>query len=41
MSTKVIFTAGAKGGSGKTTAVLFVLGYLHQQGGHTADYGSG
>jgi hypothetical protein len=32
MSTKVIFTAGAKGGSGKTTALRFVLGYLHRLG---------
>jgi len=32
MPCKVIFTAGAKGGSGKTTAARFVLGYVHQQG---------
>lgn len=29
MSSKVIFTAGAKGGSGKTTAARFILSYLH------------
>jgi CobQ/CobB/MinD/ParA family nucleotide binding protein len=30
MPCKVIFTAGAKGGSGKTTAACFILGYLRQ-----------
>jgi hypothetical protein len=29
MPSKVLFTAGAKGGSGKTTAVRFILSYLH------------
>jgi CobQ/CobB/MinD/ParA nucleotide binding domain len=32
MPCKVIFTAGAKGGSGKTTAACFVVAYVQQHG---------
>jgi hypothetical protein len=32
MPCKVLFTAGAKGGSGKTTAACFVVGYVQQHG---------
>ena len=34
MST-IIFTAGAKGGTGKSTAARFLVTYLREEGGET------
>ena len=32
MNSTILFTAGAKGGSGKTTAARFLVTYLREQG---------
>ena len=41
MSCTLFFTAGAKGGSGKTTAAKFLITYLREHGEASPADGSG